>query len=77
MSESLVIDTEEAARLIGVKKNTVEIWRHRGIGPKYVRIGRGRGRVGYLVDDIKEWVEQHRVDPAGTKPANSNVAKEN
>ena len=34
-----VLTNAEAARLIGVKPNTLELWRHLGKGPEFVKLG--------------------------------------
>lgn len=31
------IDTEEAAKILGVKKGTLEVWRHLGKGPDFCK----------------------------------------
>lgn len=34
-----LIDTAEAAAILGLKANTLAVWRSRGEGPRYYRIG--------------------------------------
>lgn len=36
-----LLTTKEAASVLGVKPNTLEIWRHKGKGPPFVRLGDG------------------------------------
>jgi len=48
--------TSQAAATLGLKEQTLRIWRLKGIGPKYVRFGGPKGRVGYREEDIEEWL---------------------
>lgn len=34
------IDTAEAAAILGVRKGTLEVWRHQGKGPEFCKFGR-------------------------------------
>jgi hypothetical protein len=34
------IDTSKAAKILGIKKGTLEVWRHQGKGPKFYKFGR-------------------------------------
>jgi hypothetical protein len=49
------LNTKEAARILKVKPNTMEIWRLKGKGPKFYRIS-GR-TVRYRLSDLMEFVE--------------------
>ena len=46
--------TKEAAALMGLKVNTLEIWRLRGSGPRFVKFGRA---VRYRLDDLEKYIE--------------------
>lgn len=35
-----LLTNEEAAALLGIKPNTLEIWRTKGKGPEFVKLGR-------------------------------------
>jgi len=53
------LDTEKAAKYLGgedepLKKNTLEGWRVKGVGPKYVKIGR---LVRYMTDDLDAYLQ--------------------
>nr|NJM01832.1 helix-turn-helix domain-containing protein [Desulfobacula sp.] len=48
------LNTKKTAAVLGVKDNTLEIWRHRGIGPKFVKIG---GAVRYRIGDLEAYIE--------------------
>ncbi|MFO1103042.1 MAG: helix-turn-helix domain-containing protein [Methylocystis sp.] len=52
------LDTENAARFLGLSPKTLAIMRSNGSGPRFVK----RGRVFYFLDDLQAWVtEQPRV----------------
>lgn len=53
-----LLNTQEAAPLVGVKPKTLMNWRVLGMGPKHIRAG---GRVAYDVADIEAWKSSHRV----------------
>ena len=50
-----LLTTEEASRFLKLRPNTLEIWRLKGIGPKFYRIS-GR-TVRYRLSDLMEFVE--------------------
>lgn len=50
-----LISTEEAADMFGLRKNTLEIWRVNGKGPKFFKIGRS---VKYDVGDLNMFLKQ-------------------
>lgn len=53
----ILMDTEEAAKFLTIKPNTLEIWRMKKDlpQPKYVKIG---GAVRYRVSDLRDFLEQ-------------------
>lgn len=54
------IDETRAAEQLGVSVHTLRMWRHRGRGPVYSKLGR---RVLYLRPDLDAYLEQCRVQP--------------
>lgn len=51
---------EDAAARLGVASRTLELWRRRGHGPRWVRL---TARViRYPVEALDEWVAAHRGD---------------
>lgn len=54
------IDEKRAAEQLGVSVHTLRMWRHRGRGPVYSKLGR---RVLYLPPDLDAYLEQCRVQP--------------
>ncbi len=62
-----VFDTVAAAALVGVKPGTLEVWRCKGIGPRFVKSG---SRVVYRLRDINEYLESRtRSSTADPGPA--------
>jgi excisionase family DNA binding protein len=49
-----VLSTPEAADYLGLKKPTLDGWRSRGFGPKFIRQGR---KVSYRQKELDEWLE--------------------
>ena len=54
MTTDSILDTTEAARYTGLKKATLDQWRSRGEGPKFVKLGRA---VRYRRADLDAWIE--------------------
>jgi hypothetical protein len=62
-----VFDTAAAASLLGVKPGTLEVWRCKGIGPRFVKIG---ARVVYRLRDLNEYLDSRtRSSTADPGPA--------
>jgi predicted DNA-binding transcriptional regulator AlpA len=54
------ITQEEAATIIGVKPTTLAMWRHKGKGPRYIKVGRS---CFYRESDIDAWLDSQCVIP--------------
>lgn len=52
--EPELIDTTQAARILGISRSTLERWRVRGTGPRYVKHGRW---IRYRICDLNVFVE--------------------
>jgi predicted DNA-binding transcriptional regulator AlpA len=51
-----LLNTGEAAALIGVTRGTLKWWRHIGKGPKFIKFGTSKqSGVGYDPADIDGW----------------------
>lgn len=59
------LDSSQAADYLGVKRTTLEAWRCRGGGPKFVKLGR---LVKYRRSDLDEFIEA-RVRSNTSEPA--------
>jgi DNA-binding transcriptional MerR regulator len=51
-----LINNEQAAKLLGIRPQTLRLWRYRGTGPAYIRLTGKTGRVMYDTTDIAEWL---------------------
>lgn len=55
-----IIPNEQAAKELNLQPNTLTAWRHRRIGPPYVKIGR---QIYYRRHDLAEWLGAQRHEP--------------
>lgn len=55
-----LLNEEQAAAFLNMKKSTLQKQRHYGIGPKYIRLHR---TIRYVQEDLQAWVDRHRIDP--------------
>lgn len=54
-----LLSNQQTADLLGIKPNTLEIWRHRGKGPPFVKYGRSpQGPVRYIRAAVMTWLEE-------------------
>ena len=51
------LTTVEAASYLGLSRQYLEILRHRGDGPEYIKLGRA---VRYKRTDLDDWMADHR-----------------
>jgi hypothetical protein len=49
-----LIDTDDLAKYLRNEVNTCEGWRLKGIGPRYIKVGR---LVRYRIEDVDLWLE--------------------
>jgi predicted DNA-binding transcriptional regulator AlpA len=68
-SPDMLLNRVEAAAEFGLSKRFLEIAAWNGSGPPLIRIG--RRAVRYRRGDIRDWIEQRRIDPeaAAERPA--------
>ncbi len=59
------LNNDEAADFLGVKPNTLEVWRTKKKGPKYSKIG---SRVLYDVNDLEDYFASRSVHTVDTAP---------
>ena len=50
------LTTQEVADLLNVRRTTLEAWRSRGGGPKFMKLGRV---VRYRRKDVDQWLEEN------------------
>jgi predicted DNA-binding transcriptional regulator AlpA len=60
--EYRVLPTSEAAKILGKDRRTLENWRSKGHGPAYIKLN--QRAVGYLYNDLIDYIRAHRVEPA-------------
>ena len=53
-SKFKLIDTVQLAEYLGNEVNTCEGWRLKGIGPRYIKVGR---LVRYRIENVDLWLE--------------------
>lgn len=54
-----LLDNEQTAELLGIKPNTLEIWRTKGRGPTFVKLGQSKqAPIRYQRSAVVEWLEQ-------------------
>jgi len=56
-----LVDTREAARILGRSAATLKRWRYEGIGPKYVEM---EGRVSYDVSVLLDYIKANTRVPS-------------
>ena len=54
VSKPRLIDTVQLAEYLGNEVNTCEGWRLKGIGPRYIKVGR---LVRYRIENVDLWIE--------------------
>jgi len=58
------LNTRQAAEFLGMQPQTLDAWRCRGCGPRFVKLGRA---VRYRRADLDAWVESRvRANTLGT-----------
>ncbi len=64
----------EVAELLGLSVATLRAWRHRGKGPRFLRLGRS---VRYLPADLDDFVRASAVDttPVSSSDGDSEVGE--
>ena len=56
--EITMLDQNEVAEMLKVSPKTLEYWRYKGGGPKYIKVGKKLAR--YLMDDVNEFIMSGR-----------------
>ena len=66
---------KNAARFLGLSIRTLQAWRHRSVGPSYVRAGRA---IRYRLLDLTTWIACNTV-PVGERcrPAEGGGLRDN
>lgn len=56
-----VMTQAQLAEYLSVSRSTIALWRNKGKGPKFVRLG-GR-TIRYLIDDVREYLASNARHP--------------
>lgn len=56
LEQDRLVDEHEAASVLGLKRQTMAVWRSRGRGPMFVRIGR---LVKYRMSELSRYVDSN------------------
>lgn len=66
-----LLDNEQTAALLGIKPNTLAIWRLKGKGPRFIKLGTApQSPVRYDRDEVTRYLrEQSFVSTAAYSPA--------
>jgi hypothetical protein len=57
-----LLPTEDAARHLKIKPQTMAAWRNRGAGPEYVRVGK---LIFYTPSQLRKYIQSRVVRPMG------------
>ncbi|RZM06631.1 MAG: DNA-binding protein [Pedobacter sp.] len=60
----------QTAELLGLKPNTLEIWRVYGKGPTLRKLGRS---IRYAEADILDWLDTHTCTSTSQYPIGANI----
>ena len=55
-----LLTTPEAAEILGIKHNSLEVWRCQGRGPKYIKI---EGAIRYRLSDLEDYIASRTQQP--------------
>lgn len=65
-----LLTTKEAATLLGLKANTLEIYRHQGKGPPFLKLGNEHGSaVRYQRSVLAAWLAQRSFESTSAHTA--------
>jgi hypothetical protein len=57
-----LLNEAEGAQFLGVRPQTLRVWRHHRRGPPFLRLG-DHGRIRYVLADLEKYIQRCRVDP--------------
>ena len=59
-----LLNTREVADLLGISPNTLDIWRTKNRGPKFIKVGR---YVRYQQTDLENFIKDNKRGPNDTE----------
>ena len=66
-TEQKFLTTEQAAEFLNMAKGTLQNWRKKGLGPRFVRMG--SRAIRYEKSDLEEFVERRQSKVENELPA--------
>ena len=58
MENRRIMTDIETAEMLGIRKQTLALWRCQGKGPAFVKVGRW---ARYFLSDVERWLDSQRV----------------
>jgi len=68
--DDTLVRAVEAPRYLGIAAQTLSRWRHEGIGPSYVKLGR---LVFYRCRDLRHWIERQLRDTSDASRVSTSL----
>lgn len=62
-----LLTVKEASQMLNVSANTLYDWRKKGYPPRYIKIGGSTSPVHYDLEDLKDFLKKHTVEPRRRK----------
>jgi predicted site-specific integrase-resolvase len=59
-----LLKNEEAAKILNISPNTLNVLRSTGRGPPYLKVG---GAVRYSTDDLERWIGKQSINPKNAR----------
>ena len=70
-----LLDTKQTAAMLGIASNTLKLWRHKGRGPNFIKLGDApQAGVAYDEADVLAWRDARKF---GSTSAYSPAAQAN
>lgn len=73
MTTQRKLNTQEAADYLGIRPNTLEVWRCKHRGPKYSKIG---SRVLYAMEDLESFFNAKAVYTRDVSRSSGNALRQ-
>jgi hypothetical protein len=74
MGHPVLLTEQKAADILAIQVKTLQAWRVRGGGPKFVKLGRC---VRYLQTDLEQYLAEHTFDHTSANPCHARKADRN
>lgn len=74
--EGQLLNTASTAEFLGIRPQTLRLWRHRGSGPCYIRLGGRYGRVLYDRDELLRWLAQRTYQSTSQEAAREAISRD-